>query len=553
MSFKVNDRVRDKKGECRGTVKYVGKVATSTKNPDFIWIGVQWDDPKRGKHDGETGGVRYFRCDENTSGSFAKPTKLIRASGLLKMLKERYEKDDTTGNFRATFDGDEGREFEVTLVGVEKIKKRQKLDVIESVSLENSNFGVAGEDAESIGKTCPKLRELHAPETLVGSWSEIANIVSQLPTLEVLNLSRNRIAEMSPKIEIGTSFSNLRSLILNRTFVFEHTYRSSVVLCEKINREYQSRTLQNTQLSPSHSNTGTGVSWNQVLKLERAVPKLEKLHLCGNNLSALRKKEDAFANLKKLDLSENPVEWKEVCDFAHSLKNLECLILNDTEIDHVKLYVTSVYIISIENTNSQMFTLEHYEEIKHTRTHRYDDKSSFSNLRSLSLCGGKIDSWITVDELNRFPTLVSLKFSRQPALLKSLGPRQQRQQLVARVAGLLQLNSSDVRRRERDDAEKIYLHVVLSDAVSSSSSSNDDESKNLDNDSQWPEELRKMLMVSTRHTLVSQHPRLLELLRRHGLPPSLRSKSSGDKKMQGMVSLVLRSMATVSISKEPRT
>ena len=256
------------------------------------------------------------------------------------------------------------------------------------------------------------------------------------------------------------------------------------------------------------------------MKLERAVPKLEKLHLCGNNLSALRKKEDAFANLKKLDLSENPVEWKEVCDFAHSLKNLECLILNDTEIDHVKLY---------------------------------DDKSSFSNLRSLSLCGGKIDSWSTVDELNRFPTLVSLKFSRQPALLKSLGPRQQRQQLVARIAGLLQLNSSDVRRRERDDAEKIYLHVVLSDAVSSSSSSNDDESKNLDNDSQWPEELRKMLTVSTRHTLVSQHPRLLELLRRHGLPPSLRSKSSGDKKMQGMVSLVLRSMATVSISKEPRT
>ena len=52
MSFKVNDRVRDKKGECRGTVKYVGKVATSTKNPDFIWIGVQWDDPKRGKHGG---------------------------------------------------------------------------------------------------------------------------------------------------------------------------------------------------------------------------------------------------------------------------------------------------------------------------------------------------------------------------------------------------------------------------------------------------------------------------------------------------------------------
>ena len=63
-----------------------------------------------------------------------------------------------------------------------------------------------------------------------------------------------------------------------------------------------------------------------------------------------------------------------------------------------------------------------------------------------------------MDELNRFPTLVSLKISRQPALLKSLD-LVKRQQLVARVAGLLQLNSSDVRRRG-DDAEKIYLHVV---------------------------------------------------------------------------------------------
>ena len=497
MSFKINDRVRDRGGS-RGTVKYIGTVATSTKNPDFVWIGVQWDDPSRGKHDGETGGVRYFRCDKNTSGSFAKPKKLTRAAGFLEMLQERYEEDDTKGNFKikdgarsieATFDGEEGRSFEVTLVGVEKIKKRQKLDVIERVSLESSNFGIAGENADRIGKMCPNLRELHAPETLIGCWSEIAKIVLQLPKLEILNLSRNRIAEfMSPKIEMST-FSNLRALILNRT----------------------------------------GISWTQVSKLERAIPKLERLHICGNDLRLLglqkEEKEDTkkFENLKMLDLSENDVEWKEVYDFTSSLPKLECLILNDTKIDRVELYDVN-------------------------------KSSSFSNLRSLSLCGGKIHSWSTVDELNRFPVLVSLKCSRQPELLKSLGPRQQRQQLVARVAGLLQLNSSDVRRRERDDAEKIYLHVVLSDAVSSDKSSSSGSKKTMNHDDNlWPEELQKMLSISTRQSLLSQHPRLLELLRRHGLPPSLRSKSSGDAKMQGMVSLILRSMATVSISKEPRT
>ena len=73
---------------------------------------------------------------------------------------------------------------------------------------------------------------------------------------------------------------------------------------------------------------------------------------------------------------------------------------------------------------------------------------------------------------------------------------------------------------KRHDAEKIYLHVVLSDAVSSSSS-DDDESKNLDNDSQWPEVTKDSYTVSIHRALVSRHPRLLELLRRHGLPPSL--------------------------------
>ena len=117
---------------------------------------------------------------------------------------------------------------------MEKIKKRQKLDVIESVSLENSNFGVAGEDAESIGKTS-EIERASCTRNVGRIWSEIANIVSQLPTLEVLNLSRNRIAEMSPKIEIGTSFSNLRSLIQ-----IARVYRESVLKLSVLFRNWRS-------------------------------------------------------------------------------------------------------------------------------------------------------------------------------------------------------------------------------------------------------------------------------------------------------------------------
>ena len=41
------------------TVRYVGFVQGTDKE----WLGVEWDDPSRGKHDGEHKGVRYFSCE----------------------------------------------------------------------------------------------------------------------------------------------------------------------------------------------------------------------------------------------------------------------------------------------------------------------------------------------------------------------------------------------------------------------------------------------------------------------------------------------------------
>jgi dynactin complex subunit len=40
------------------TVRYLGEV----KGTKGEWLGVEWDDPTRGKHSGENGGVKYFEC-----------------------------------------------------------------------------------------------------------------------------------------------------------------------------------------------------------------------------------------------------------------------------------------------------------------------------------------------------------------------------------------------------------------------------------------------------------------------------------------------------------
>ena len=54
VQLQVGQRV-----ECSGyygTVGYVGEVPP-TKG---TWLGVDWDDPSRGKHDGSHEGVTYF-------------------------------------------------------------------------------------------------------------------------------------------------------------------------------------------------------------------------------------------------------------------------------------------------------------------------------------------------------------------------------------------------------------------------------------------------------------------------------------------------------------
>ena len=41
-----------------GTIKFVGPVS----NTSGVWLGVEWDDPQRGRHDGIKDGKRYFTC-----------------------------------------------------------------------------------------------------------------------------------------------------------------------------------------------------------------------------------------------------------------------------------------------------------------------------------------------------------------------------------------------------------------------------------------------------------------------------------------------------------
>jgi dynactin complex subunit len=39
-----------------GTVKYIGAVGTTNGQ----WLGIDWDEPSRGKHNGTYEGIKYY-------------------------------------------------------------------------------------------------------------------------------------------------------------------------------------------------------------------------------------------------------------------------------------------------------------------------------------------------------------------------------------------------------------------------------------------------------------------------------------------------------------
>ena len=78
-------------GQHRATVRYVGPV----EGQEGAWVGIEYDEAGRGKHDGSHGGRRYFECAQGQpAGSFVRLGKFAEAAyagrSLLAAAAERY-------------------------------------------------------------------------------------------------------------------------------------------------------------------------------------------------------------------------------------------------------------------------------------------------------------------------------------------------------------------------------------------------------------------------------------------------------------------------------
>lgn len=121
----------------KATARYIGAV----EGYEGTWVGVEWDDPSRGKHDGTVAGKRYFTCASAvpTAGSFVRITKVSQGTSLVDALVKRYTNqlaEGHAGDGQAYVLAAGSSKAWFKLVGEEKVTERQsRIDLLQSAHL----------------------------------------------------------------------------------------------------------------------------------------------------------------------------------------------------------------------------------------------------------------------------------------------------------------------------------------------------------------------------------------------------------------------------------
>ncbi|CAD5227331.1 unnamed protein product [Bursaphelenchus xylophilus] len=271
MTIRDSPSIGDRVGvdQKRGFIRYIGSLHIAPDSNE-VWLGIEWDNPGEGKHDGVLQGKRYFSTKYPDSGSFVRLKDVNLGQGFLKTVEDHYSgKDDQ-------------------LEGVEIVLKEAELDFNwiyqqRLIVLENKFIRFLERD---VSQNFPKCIELSMARNMLSDWNQVFRIIDLFPSLVTLDISLNKLKPLEP---IDCVYPTVESL--------------NVVSC--------------------------GLDVKTVSELHRHFPNLKKLFLVGNELEEVPDLTN-LVKLEVLDLSKNPlVDFKKVskvknCSRLNTLNLKEC-------------------------------------------------------------------------------------------------------------------------------------------------------------------------------------------------------------------------------------
>ncbi|KFD70278.1 hypothetical protein M514_09237 [Trichuris suis] len=276
--------------DARGTVKYHGTVGSL----DGKWIGIDWDEVDRGKHDGSHQNVQYFKTwyilevkvsqfhhMSPRSGSFMRPGSVQYGCSLFEAIESReYDRFNDNHSEGAVSIFVSGKDATIE----ERVKK------LSILALDNSLVSHAGVN-ENLEDAFVNITDLDLSHTLVIDWKEIVLMLRLMPNL------KNKLRSPIGAFEDTVCFKNITTLALSQT-------------------EY---------------------SWKEMQTLADVFPNVERLWLSYNRIDSL---DDniPFVYLRLLSLEANPLpQWKEMVIPLGSLERLETLYLGQSGLSEIAI------------------------------------------------------------------------------------------------------------------------------------------------------------------------------------------------------------------------
>ncbi|THH19470.1 hypothetical protein EW146_g1699 [Bondarzewia mesenterica] len=288
-----------------GTVRFFGNV-DGTKGD---WIGVEWDDPARGKHDGIKDGRRYFSCIVPNSGSFIRLIPTIDfGKSFLKALVEKYvEVQHGSATQETVILGSSNGAIQVEAVNLDKVRQKfSRLERLREISLDKECVAYADQKGE-IRSRCPSVKGLDLSYSLIPTWDIVVLIAIELPVLERLALNNNRLQPLESSALAQHAFQHITELQLNATLL----------------------------------------TWQAVLNVLSLIPALHQLEFGYNRLTSLASEkypETSSSSLELLNLDSNDLaDWIDICQALQNFPSLNRLIVSANPLSSIPPLSTATF------------------------------------------------------------------------------------------------------------------------------------------------------------------------------------------------------------------
>lgn len=336
---------------------------------------------------------------------------------------------------------------------------------------------------------------------LVGR-KDLEEKLEKLENLTELGLQESKVSKIQEGL--GSLFGNVKSIDLTANLITSWS-QVEIILKEfpKLqnlilsSNRFSSLEIQNTQpyvsvkiLVMNDVAMNWGIFAEKILPL---FPQVEEVHFRDNNVTDQDLERVVFPSLpslKSMNISGNKLSsWNVVWKAFGSIPQLSRLLLNYNSLKRIQCL----------------------------------NREEFPSLKSLSVTNNNIEEWDSINELNKFSCLEELRLDNN-AIQEKYGVTNTRQGVIARIKSLQTFNGSEIKKKEREDAEKYYLKQCGRDKMalmSSESSSN-----------------------SNYMNFLEMHPRYEELVSMYGDPCENESSSSATTRVSNeFVSLYIKNVA----------